>query len=77
MDAFFFDPNVSSSFCYDAADVPKAIKYQSIHDNYLDSDKEQFMEARMELLSSNPTYDNFLIQVTGEAFEHVFFLTKL
>ena len=77
MDAFFFDPNVSSSFYYDAADVPKAINDQSIHDNYLDSDKEQFMEAPMELLSSNPTYDNFLIQVTGEAFEHVFFLTKL
>ena len=59
MDAFFFDPNVSSSFYYDAADVPKAIKDQSIHDNYLDNDKEQFMAARMELLSSNPTYDIF------------------
>jgi len=77
VDAFFFDPNVSSSFYYDAADVPKAIKDQSIHDNYLDSDKEQFMEARVEILSSNPTYDNFLIRVTRGAFEHVFFLTKL
>ena len=77
MDAFFIDPNISSNFGYDANDFSKTIKYQSIHDNYLDSDKEQFMETRMELLSSNPTYDNFLIRVTRGAFEHVFFLTKL
>jgi len=59
VDAFFIDPNVSNSFGYDAIDVPKTIKDQSIHDNYLDNDKERFMAARMELLSSNPTYDIF------------------
>ena len=59
MDAFFIDRNVSRSFGYDAIDVPNTIKDQSIHDNYLDNDKEQFMAARMELLSSNPTYDIF------------------
>ena len=59
MDAFFIHPNVSSSFGYDAIDVPKDIKDQSIHHNYIDNDKEQFIEAGMELLSSNPTYDIF------------------
>ena len=59
LDAFFIDPNVSSSFGYDAIDVSKTINDQSIHDNYLDNDKERFMAARMELLSSNPTYDIF------------------
>ena len=59
MDAFFIDPNVSNSFGYDAIDVPKTIKDQSIHDNYLDNDKERFMATQMELLSSNPTYDIF------------------
>ena len=59
MDTFFIDPNVSNSFGYDVIDVPNTIKDQSIHDNYLDNDKEQFMAARMELLSSNPTYDIF------------------
>jgi len=59
VDAFFIHPNVSSSFGYDAIDVPKAIKDQSIHHNYIDNDKEQFIEAGMELLSSNPTYDIF------------------
>ena len=59
MDAFFIDPNVSSSFGYDAIDVPKTIKDQSIHDTYLDNDKDQFRAAQMELLSSNPTYDIF------------------
>ena len=47
MDAFFLDPNVSSSFGYDAIDVPKTIKDQSIHHNYIGNDKEQFMEALM------------------------------
>ena len=59
MDAFFIDPNVSSSFGYDAIDVPKTIKDQSIQDNYLHNNKERFTAARMELLSSNPTYDIF------------------
>jgi len=59
VDAFFIDPNVSNSFGYDAIDVPKTIKDQSIHDNYLDNDKERFMATQMELLSSNPTYDIF------------------
>ena len=59
MDAFFIDPNVSSSFGYDTIDVPNTIKDQSIHDNYLDNGKEQFMAAQMEPISSNPTYDIF------------------
>ena len=43
MDTVFIDPNVSSSFGDDAIDVPNTIKYQPIHDNYLDNDKEQLI----------------------------------
>ena len=43
VDTFFIDPNVSSSFGYDAIDVPNTIKDQPIHDNYLDNDKEQLI----------------------------------
>ena len=43
MDTFFIDPNVSSSFGYDAIDVPNTIKDQPIHDNYLDNEKEQLI----------------------------------
>ena len=44
MDAFFIHPNVSSTFGYDAIDVPKTIKDELIHDNYNDNDKEYFIE---------------------------------